>query len=185
MVVFTDSHDISWFQYLHGHSLLGTYIRWIIVDIPLMYLMDKDNLKRTIEKFVIKHGTSSQKHTSKYKAQFKTKVVRLTTLAVPAVKQKNLHWSGNRWDKNKVLYYTSAGYALYLSTLLCYLGCVYRVANKFCPTNDSWPLVKHTSKNMFNNAPFIFQQDGAPVHTANISQIWLRENIPGFITKEQ
>ena len=56
-----------------------------------MYLIDKDNLKRTIEKFVIKHGTSSQKHTSKYKAQFKTKVVRLTTLAVPAAKQKNLH----------------------------------------------------------------------------------------------
>ena len=47
------------------------------------------------------------------------------------------------------------------------------------------PVVKHMSKNMFNNTPFIFQQDGAPTHTANISQMWLRENIPGFITKEQ
>ena len=46
-------------------------------------------------------------------------------------------------------------------------------------------VVKHMSKNMFNNGPFIFQQDGAPAHTANTSQIWLRENIFGFITKEQ
>ena len=38
---------------------------------------------------------------------------------------------------------------------------------------------------MFNNGPFIFHQDDAPAHTANTSQIWLRENIPGFVTKEQ
>ncbi|KAI6646352.1 hypothetical protein LOD99_9223 [Oopsacas minuta] len=36
---------------------------------------------------------------------------------------------------------------------------------------------------MFENQPFIFQQDGAPAHTANSTQEWLRTNIPDFISK--
>ncbi|KAI6653979.1 hypothetical protein LOD99_3155 [Oopsacas minuta] len=47
------------------------------------------------------------------------------------------------------------------------------------------PVVKDLSKTMFNKEPFLFQQDGAPVHTSNISQNRLRENIPDFITKEE
>ncbi|KAI6652393.1 hypothetical protein LOD99_7407 [Oopsacas minuta] len=46
-------------------------------------------------------------------------------------------------------------------------------------------VVKDLSKTMFNKEPFLFQQDGAPAHTSNISQNWLRENIPDFITKEE
>ena len=46
------------------------------------------------------------------------------------------------------------------------------------------PVAKDLSKTMFNKEPFLFQQDGAPAHTSNISQNWLRENIPDFITKE-
>ncbi|KAI6653034.1 hypothetical protein LOD99_3870 [Oopsacas minuta] len=36
---------------------------------------------------------------------------------------------------------------------------------------------------MFENQPFIFQQDGAPTHTANSTQRWLQTNIPDFISK--
>jgi len=32
---------------------------------------------------------------------------------------------------------------------------------------------------------FIFQQDGAPAHTARCAQNWLRANCPDFITKDQ
>ncbi|KAI6654598.1 hypothetical protein LOD99_994 [Oopsacas minuta] len=38
---------------------------------------------------------------------------------------------------------------------------------------------------MFNNRPFLFQQDGAPAHTAKVNQQWLRNNIPDFISKEE
>jgi AraC-like DNA-binding protein len=34
-------------------------------------------------------------------------------------------------------------------------------------------------------AGFIFQQDGAPAHTARLAQDWLRVNCPGFIEKDQ
>ena len=37
---------------------------------------------------------------------------------------------------------------------------------------------------MFNNAPFLFQQDGAPAHTAKTTQERLRTQIPDFISKE-
>ena len=47
------------------------------------------------------------------------------------------------------------------------------------------PIVKDLGKTMFNNRPFLFQQDGAPAHTANINQEWLRTNIPDFISKEE
>ena len=30
---------------------------------------------------------------------------------------------------------------------------------------------------------YVFQQDGAPVHTANIVQAWCRENFPDFLDK--
>ena len=34
---------------------------------------------------------------------------------------------------------------------------------------------------------FLFQQDGAPVHTSKLTHAWLKEkeNIPDFITKEE
>ena len=47
------------------------------------------------------------------------------------------------------------------------------------------PIVKDLGKTMFNNRPFLFQQDGASAHTANINQEWLRTNIPDFISKER
>eukprot|EP00800_Vazella_pourtalesii_P015855 TRINITY_DN4383_c0_g1_i5.p1 TRINITY_DN4383_c0_g1~~TRINITY_DN4383_c0_g1_i5.p1 ORF type:complete len:293 (-),score=7.56 TRINITY_DN4383_c0_g1_i5:556-1434(-) len=47
------------------------------------------------------------------------------------------------------------------------------------------PVVKDLSSSMFNKEPFLFQQDGAPAHTSNISQSWLRKNIPDFISKEE
>lgn len=34
-------------------------------------------------------------------------------------------------------------------------------------------------------AGFIFQQDGAPAHTARVTQEWLQANCPDFITKDQ
>ena len=47
------------------------------------------------------------------------------------------------------------------------------------------PVVKDLSKTMFNKEPFLFQQDGAPAHTSNVSQNWLRKNVPDFISKEE
>ncbi|KAI6646946.1 hypothetical protein LOD99_9040 [Oopsacas minuta] len=35
------------------------------------------------------------------------------------------------------------------------------------------------------NQPFVFQQDDAPAHTANITRKWLHENISGFLSKEE
>jgi len=31
---------------------------------------------------------------------------------------------------------------------------------------------------------FIFQQDGAPVHTATLAQDWIKKKCPGFIGKK-
>ena len=47
------------------------------------------------------------------------------------------------------------------------------------------PIVRDLGKTMFNNRPFLFQQDGAPAHTAKVNQEWLRRNIPDFISKEE
>ena len=45
------------------------------------------------------------------------------------------------------------------------------------------PIVRGLGKTMFNNRPFLFQQDGAPAHTAKVNQEWLNENILDFISK--
>ena len=47
------------------------------------------------------------------------------------------------------------------------------------------PIVKDLGEMMFENQPFIFQQDGAPAHTAKSTQEWLQTNIPDFISKEE
>ena len=47
------------------------------------------------------------------------------------------------------------------------------------------PVVKNLGQTVFNEKSFVFQQDGAPAHTANSTQDWLRRNIPGFISKDQ
>ncbi|KAI6656176.1 hypothetical protein LOD99_1509 [Oopsacas minuta] len=47
------------------------------------------------------------------------------------------------------------------------------------------PIVKNLSQTMFNGGSFVFQQDGAPAHTSNVTQTWLQSNIPCFIEKEQ
>ena len=39
------------------------------------------------------------------------------------------------------------------------------------------PVVKHLKVDMFSNQPFLFQQDGAPAHTAKSTQEWLRKEI--------
>ena len=46
------------------------------------------------------------------------------------------------------------------------------------------PIVKDLGEMMFENQPFMFQQDGAPAHTAKSTQKWLQTNIPDFISKE-
>ena len=55
-------------------------------------------------------------------------------------------------------------------------------ANYTLPLN---PIVRGLGKTMFNYRPFLFQQDGAPAHTAKVNQEWLRKNIPDFISKEE
>ena len=44
-------------------------------------------------------------------------------------------------------------------------------------------MVKDLGATMFNKNRFLFQQDGAPAHTARVTQTWLSENIPDFIDK--
>lgn len=46
------------------------------------------------------------------------------------------------------------------------------------------PVVKHCGTTMFLNNEWCFQQDGAPCHTAKITQKWLQENCPDFIKKD-
>ena len=39
------------------------------------------------------------------------------------------------------------------------------------------PVIQDLSKTMFSGKPFVFQQDGAPAHTSNATQAWLRSNL--------
>ena len=50
---------------------------------------------------------------------------------------------------------------------------------------DLDPIMRDLGKTIFNNRPFLFQQDGATAHTAKVNQEWLRRNIPDFISKEE
>ena len=43
--------------------------------------------------------------------------------------------------------------------------------------------VKHAGSKHFNNGTWIFQQDGAPAHTANLTQQWFRDQKIDFISK--
>lgn len=45
------------------------------------------------------------------------------------------------------------------------------------------PVLKKCSSKLFKNEPWTFQQDGAPAHTANATQKWLRHEIPDFVSK--
>lgn len=47
------------------------------------------------------------------------------------------------------------------------------------------PVVKDLGHTMFKNDNFLFQQDGAPAHTAKSTQEWLRNEIPQFLSKEE
>ncbi|KAI6656193.1 hypothetical protein LOD99_1526 [Oopsacas minuta] len=47
------------------------------------------------------------------------------------------------------------------------------------------PVLKNIGRDMFGGTSFVFQQDGAPAHTSNVTQSWLHDNFPGFITKEE
>ena len=47
------------------------------------------------------------------------------------------------------------------------------------------PVLKDLSQSMFSGESFLFQQDGAPAHISKLTQAWLKENIPDFITKEE
>ena len=47
------------------------------------------------------------------------------------------------------------------------------------------PVVKDLSQMMCSGESFLFQQDGAPAHTSNSTQSWLRNNISDFVTKEE
>ena len=47
------------------------------------------------------------------------------------------------------------------------------------------PVLKDLGLKMFHGQSFVFQQDRAPAHTANINQAWLQQNIPEFIRKDE
>ena len=47
------------------------------------------------------------------------------------------------------------------------------------------PVVKDLSQTMFKTQTFLFQQDGAPAHTAKTTQNWLSNEIPQFLSKEE
>ena len=47
------------------------------------------------------------------------------------------------------------------------------------------PIVKKCGQKLFRNRPWTFQQDGAPAHTANVTQAWLRREIPDFWAKDE
>ena len=44
-------------------------------------------------------------------------------------------------------------------------------------------VVKNLGQTVFNGKSFVFQQDGAPAHTPNSTQDWLRRNIRGLSVK--
>ena len=45
------------------------------------------------------------------------------------------------------------------------------------------PMVTLCNATIFTGKQWIFQQDGAPCHTARVTQNWCQENLPGFISK--
>ena len=47
------------------------------------------------------------------------------------------------------------------------------------------PILKDLGLKMFQGQSFIFQQDGSPAYTANITHAWLQQNIPEFIRKDE
>lgn len=47
------------------------------------------------------------------------------------------------------------------------------------------PVLLPEAQRLYPDGNWIFQQDGAPAHTANATQAWLRQNCPDFITKTE
>lgn len=47
------------------------------------------------------------------------------------------------------------------------------------------PVLKPWLRKHFKERPYTFQQDSAPSHKANITQDWLKNNVSGFISREQ
>ena len=47
------------------------------------------------------------------------------------------------------------------------------------------PVLLPEAQRLYPNGNWIFQQDGAPSHTANVTQDWLRQNCPDFINKQE
>ena len=45
-------------------------------------------------------------------------------------------------------------------------------------------VVESLNQTMFQNRPWIFQQDSAPVHKAETMQQWLENHVPEFISSE-
>ena len=41
--------------------------------------------------------------------------------------------------------------------------------------------MQYLNQTMFNNEGFVFQQDSAPPHKANVTRQWCNEHLPGFI----
>ena len=122
-------------------------------------------------------------------------------------RKKNHYWGGikpSKWQNyiSQSVYFRSSIEIRFsrpkttLSDGLAGMSAVGRTPLKFVPSgvkiNSSTycelilePVVKNLSRNMFNGESFIFQQDGAPAHTSNASQTWLRKNIPRFIAKDE
>lgn len=44
--------------------------------------------------------------------------------------------------------------------------------------------MKPLNQTIFQNQPWIFQQDSAPAHKAKTTQQWLQNHVPGFISTE-
>ena len=45
--------------------------------------------------------------------------------------------------------------------------------------------VKYLNQKMSNNEGFVFQQDSAPLHKANVTQQWCNEHLPGFFSHDE
>ena len=77
-----------------------------------------------------------------------------------------------------------AGLSIYGSTKPFFLG-KKETVNTANYTHKILPFAKNEGQRLFGRRQYIFQQDGAPAHTANKSQKWCEKNFPKFIPKQK
>ena len=112
----------------------------------------------------------------------------------PVNSQNNRVWStGRKRDVNQerlLVQRAKFSPSVMVSAGICYggKGRLHFVAEKAKINAEYYvtnllPKLVEDSQNL--TPDFIFQQDGAPAHTARQAQQWLRENCPDFITKDE